>query len=286
MAAKIGRLHEDEEFSTTAQQQAVEYEKQALSLEPEIVFLYHANSDASKKPGKGTSEQIPENRRTEFTRLAAIEQWRRKLDDSWMGISSPQSSTPSLENPSIAPPAPTKTETQTGVFQTSDKLRWASVEHYWHAAKFRKNNPDFYAKFAISGEFGKSLELARQAGEPFGKGEKDLAKQGKEDLAEEEAQLMKEYGIKKPSKKPKQAGGAPYQRPANIKIDPDFFGGRHREERSLALRAKFTQNMDLGVLLRETKKSVLMQFRRGEEPYVDFPLMRVRDELAHSATQV
>jgi len=285
MAAKIGRLPEDEEFSTTAQHQAVEYEKQALSLEPEIVFLYHANSDASKKPGKGTSEQIPENRRTEFTRLAAIEQWRRKLDDSWMGISSPQSSTPSLENPSIAPPAPTKTETQTGVFQTSDKLRWASVEHYWHAAKFRKNNPDFYAKFAISGEFGKSLELARQAGEPFGKGEKDLAKQGKEDLAEEEAQLMKEYGIKKPSKKPKQAGGAPYQRPANIKIDPDFFGGRHREERSLALRAKFTQNMDLGVLLRETKKSVLMQFRRGEEPYVDFPLMRVRDELAHSATQ-
>jgi hypothetical protein len=252
----------------------VEYEKQALSLEPEIVFLYHANSDSSKKPGKGTGEQIPPNRRTDFTRLASLENWRRKLDDTWMGIIL------SLES-SIAP---TKTETQMGVFHTSDHLKWASVEHYWHAAKFRKNNPEFYAKFALSGEFGKSLELARQAAEPFGKVEKTSAKQGKEELAEEEAQLVKEYGIKKPSKKTKQTGGAPYQRPVNIKIDPDFFGGRHREERTLALRAKFTQNMDLGMLLRETQKSVLMQFRRGEEPYVDFPLMRVRDELFHSAT--
>jgi hypothetical protein len=170
-----------------------------------------------------------------------------------------------------------------GIFQTSDHLKWASVEHYWHASKFRKNNPEFYARFALQGEFGKNLELARQAGEPFGKGEKDLSKQSKEDLAEEEAVLMKEYGVKKPAKKTKQTGGAPYQRPSNIKIDPDFFGGRHREERSLAIRTKFSQNMDLGVLLRETQKAVLMQFRRGEEPYVDFPLMRVREELVHSA---
>jgi negative regulator of replication initiation len=274
MEAKVGRIPEDDEFSSIAEQQVVEYEKQALSLEPEIVFLYHVHSDSSKKPGKGAGEQIPSNRRTDFTRLASLENWRRKLDDTWMGISLSSES-------SITPPA-SKTETQVGVFHTSDHLKWASVEHYWHAAKFRKNNPEFYAKFALSGEFGKSLELARQAAEPFGKGEKIASKEGKEDLAEEEAQLMKEYGIKKSSKKTKQTGGAPYQRPANIKIDPDFFGGRHREERTLALRAKFTQNMDLGVLLRETQKSVLMQFRRGEEPYVDFPLMRVREELAKS----
>jgi hypothetical protein len=272
IAAKVGRIPEEE---NEYEQAATEYEKQALSLEPGVVFVFHANSDASKKPGKGVGEQIPESRRTEFTRLSTLEQWRRKLDDSWMGISIAPS-------PSAAEPA--KPRTQEGVFQTSDQLRWASVEHYWHAAKFRKNNPDFYAKFALQGEFGKSLELARQAGVPFGKGEKQSAKEGKEVLEEEEAQLMKEYGVKKPSKKTKQTGGAaPYQRPSNIKIDPDFFGGRHRDERTLALRAKFTQNMDMGVLLRETQKAVLMQFRRGEEPYVDFPLMRVRDELAHSA---
>ena len=98
--------------------------------------------------------------------------------------------------------------------------------------------------------------------------------------------MIREYGIKKPAKKAKQIGGAAaYKRPSNIKIDPDFFGGRHRDERALALRAKYSQNMDLGVLLRETQKSVLMQFRRGEEPYVDFPLMRIRDELIHSAKQ-
>jgi len=257
MTAKIGQVAEDFENPET---QATEYEKQALSLEPTLVFQFHANSDASKKPGKGTGEQIPESRRTDFTRLATMEQWRRKLDDSWMGVS------------------------DAGIFQTSDQLRWASVEHYYHAAKFRKNNPEFYAKFAAKGEFGQNLELARQAAEPFGKGEIQSAKQGKQELEEEEAVLMQEYGVKKPAKKTKQTGGAPYKRAPTIKIDPDFFGGRHRDERALALRAKFSQNMDLGSLLRETQKAVLMQFRRGEEPYVDFPLMRVRDELAYSKT--
>jgi hypothetical protein len=259
MSAKIGQVAEDFENPDT-NQAATEYEKQALSLEPTIVFQFHSNSDASKKPGKGTGEQIPEPRRTDFTRLATMEQWRRKLDDSWMGVS------------------------EAGIFQTSDQLRWASVEHYWHAAKFRKNNPDFYAKFAAKGEFGQNLELARQAAEPFGKGEIQSAKQGKQELDAEEATLVQEYGVKKPAKKTKQTGGASYKRAPTIKIDPDFFGGRHREERTLALRAKFSQNMDLGALLRETQKAVLMQFRRGDEPYVDFPLMRVRDELAHSKT--
>lgn len=269
ISAKIGQIHEDFEMGQS-QAAATEYEKQALSLDPTLVFLFHENSDASKKPGKGTGEQIPEIRRTDFTRLASIEHWRRKLDDSWMGISKKD------------PVASTSTS-QIGIFQTSDQLRWASVEHYWHASKFRKNNPDFYAKFAFNGEFGQNLELARQAGEPFGKNEILDAKQGKEALEEEEATLIQEYGIQKPTKKTKQTGGAPYKRIPTIKIDPDFFGERHREERTLALRAKFTQNMDLGVLLRETHKSVLMKFRRGDEPYVDFPLMRVRDELAHSA---
>ena len=279
IAAKIGQIPED--FETNAEQQVTEYEKQALSLEPEIVFQFHTNSDASKKPGKGTGEQIPENRRTDFTRLASIEHWRRKLDDSWMGISVPDIATEN-DKSSTAPSA----STQVGVFQTSDQLRWVSVEHYWNAAKFRKNNPDFYSKFSIQGEFGKSLELARLAGEPFGKGEIQTEKQGKEKLEQEEAALIREYGIKKPAKKAKQTGGAAaYKRPSNIKIDPDFFGGRHRDERALALRAKYSQNMDLGVLLSETQKSVLMQFRRGEEPYVDFPLMRVRDELVHSTKQ-
>jgi hypothetical protein len=89
-------------------------------------------------------------------------------------------------------------------------------------------------------------------------------------------------------KKKVSGGGAAkeYKRDARIKIDPDFFGGRHLDERTLALRAKFTQNMDLGVLLKETKRAVLRQYHLGKEPVTDYSLMRVRDELIHSVSGV
>jgi predicted NAD-dependent protein-ADP-ribosyltransferase YbiA (DUF1768 family) len=85
-----------------------------------VVFCFHEKSLASAKPGMGTGETIDQNRRSEFTVLSKIPNWRRKLDDSWVG--SPFN---------------------------IDNHMWASVEHYVQAAKFKKGFPDFYLQFSI-----------------------------------------------------------------------------------------------------------------------------------------
>ena len=87
--------------------------------------------------------------RTEFTVLSTIPQWRRKLDDSWMGVTSKSNS------PASDKDEQNDEQQDTGIFQTPDGHRWASVEHYFHASKFRKTHPDFYAKFALDSEGGK-----------------------------------------------------------------------------------------------------------------------------------
>ena len=72
-------------------------------------------------------------------------------------------------------------------------------------------------------------------------------------------------------------------RDKKIKIDPDFYAvgvnPRSKEERYKALKSKFTQNMDLGVMLRETKMAKLVHFVRSREPEVDELLMKVRKEI-------
>jgi predicted NAD-dependent protein-ADP-ribosyltransferase YbiA (DUF1768 family) len=276
---------ETEGRERTPQEQADQYVQKSLDLNPEIVFQFHSNADVKKKPGKGSGERFPDvgsekksiALRTDFTALAAIPQWRRKLDDSWMGVSKGNSKT--QESPSTG-----DNEQETGVFQTPDGHRWASVEHYFHASKFRKTNPDFYLKFALDteGEFSRNLKLARLAGEPFGTNEKTAYKSANEKEQEEAEVLDKKYGmVIRPVKTEKKGGGKEYKRDTKIKIDPDFFGGRYLEERKLALRSKFTQNMDLGVLLKETKNAVLVQYHLGKEPITDYPLMYVRSELMH-----
>ena len=53
-------------------------------------------------------------------------------------------------------------------------------------------------------------------------------------------------------------------RPADIKIDPNFFSGRHKEEMKRAQEAKFTQNEDLSVLLLATHDAKLQHFVRAK----------------------
>jgi len=121
-----------------------------------------------------------------------------------------------------------------------DNHRWLSIEHYYQGSKFRKGFPDFYLNFALDSEsdISKDVSLAKKAG----------------------------------SKKPDDT------RAKNITLDPDFYGERSLEERELAMRSKFEQNLDLKELLMATYPAKLLNFKRGKEPEVRMSLMKLRKE--------
>jgi predicted NAD-dependent protein-ADP-ribosyltransferase YbiA (DUF1768 family) len=129
-----------------------------------------------------------------------------------------------------------------------DGHRWSSVEHYYQASKFKENNPQFYLTFTLDanpeGDLAKDPAIAKAAGGKTGK-----------------------Y-------KGKQV------RDKAIKIDPNFFGGRHKEEMKKAQMAKFSQNQDLKTMLLATKDAKLQHFSRGSPPIVFYGLMDVRNQLA------
>jgi len=130
-----------------------------------------------------------------------------------------------------------------------DGMQWNTVSHYYLGSQFKKGFPDFYKEFSLdsNSEISKDLIKARAAGSENGKMNKKLIREDK------------------------------------IKIDPDFYelgvDPRHERERRIALEAKFTQNLDLLQTLMNTKNAKLVQFRRGKEPYVDEPLMKLRKNL-------
>ena len=121
-----------------------------------------------------------------------------------------------------------------------DNHRWLSIEHYYQGSKFRKGFPDFYLNFSLDSEsdISKDVSLAKKAG----------------------------------SKKPDDT------RAKNITLDPDFYGERSLEERELAMRSKFEQNLDLKELLIATYPAKLLNFKRGKEPEVRMSLMKLRKE--------
>ena len=123
-----------------------------------------------------------------------------------------------------------------------DGMKWKSVEHYYQGAKFKSKNRKFYELFSIDSgnEIGEDVELAIVAGSASGKKKSVIL------------------------------------RPANIKIDPDFYGSRNNEEREKALYAKFSQNQDLKEILLLTKNAKLTHFIPKDEPEVDNLLMKVR----------
>lgn len=105
-----------------------------------IQFVIFRNSSDKPYPGKGSYEKIPNNKLDLFKPLSLMNDWRRKLHDSW-----------------ISP------------FKLDD-YHWQSVEHYYQANKYKKY-PEFYKLFTLESNsfICKDPLLANHAGGLEGK---------------------------------------------------------------------------------------------------------------------
>ena len=177
-------------------------------------------------PGKGSGEKLDETKKDEFIPLSKIPNWRKKLS-----------------NFSVSP-------------FILNGHKWNGVEWYYHASKFKNNNPQFSLLFSLDSKSDISTDpvKAKAAGGRTGIYTKRGADGNKEKVV-----------LREPT----------------IKVDGDFFGkdGRGKDEMEAAWKAKFTQNFEAQNVLVKTMDAKLQHFSRGKKPEVWVGLMRLRKEL-------
>jgi hypothetical protein len=102
-----------------------------------IVFMFYSKSSSTPKPGKGSGEKIPIDKIKEFIPLSKFNDWRRKLDDSWMDIDDPI---------------------------VLDNKKWASVSHYLWGVQFKDKYPEKYISFSLNSgnKISKNYDLAKK----------------------------------------------------------------------------------------------------------------------------
>ena len=182
-----------------------------------IIFVFYDKSASKPLPGKGSGEKIEGGKDLimQFSELAGIKDWRKKMDDEWI-------------QPFVL-----------------DNHKWSSVEHYYQASKFKRNNPDFYLFFSLDSntDIAKDVDMAKSAGSKSGKYKGTLL------------------------------------RPKNIVVDEDFYGKRREKEIYDAQFAKFNQNDDLKNALLETRNAKLMHYLYRKEPEFMESLVQIREKL-------
>ena len=192
-----------------------------VSFDPEIIFQFYSKSSGKPKPGKGAGEKIIKAKVLDFADLAAIPQWRQILSNFY------------------------KTKKPMEI----DGLKWATVENFYQGSKFKRENPKFYATFALdSGSaISTSPEMAKAAGGKTGK-----------------------Y-------KGKQI------RPKDIKIDPHFFSsGENERVMYRGQMAKYKNDALAKQVLLATKNAKLQHFVRGNPPVIFYDTMKIRSLLRKS----
>jgi hypothetical protein len=186
-----------------------------------ITFRFYDKANSKPLPGKGSGESIPKHYLPDFIELAKYPDWRQKLDNSW-----------------IQP-------------FTLNNHKWASVEHYYQASKFKASNQDFYLNFSLDSgtAMSKDIEMAKAAGSASGKYMGELL------------------------------------RPKQVLIDPNFLEKNSKNELYSALYAKFSQNeqhdvdTNLKNLLLATKNAKLTHHVSGKPAEICDELMFVREKI-------